>query len=141
MRLPLSSISPDPTVLAYELRTERERNNHSLSFGNPSDGTINLIGAWATATFTANDQTQTFTHNLGVPTNTAGTPNVAWTVMGWRHSGTTAAGTPLSLEFVTGASVTANAIDLTLRSGAARTINGVADQMYVVVWIVPTGVW
>ena len=82
---------------------------------NQPNGTVeNTEGSWVRVTFTAAALTQTCTHNLGAnmePTPT--TPNVYWSERGKRR-GAADVGIPFHLEYISGGSITANSIDLTL---------------------------
>jgi hypothetical protein len=99
--------------------------NREIEFGNPADpDAANIRGSWAEGTFTAVDTATTFTHNLEIPTNSGGTPNVRWKKAMIRHDGVGASPGPLSIEFVDGDTVTTTTIQLTLRSAGTRTIDG-----------------
>ena len=86
---------------------------------------LNIEGAWVTLDIDTVDAVETFTHNLDVPVESAGVPNVNWLVFRLEHDGTLAAATSaLSISYETPDTVAVNEIDLRLYSDGVRTVDG-----------------
>lgn len=114
-----------------------------VGFGAPDDGSgdaagDNMLGTWATASFTALDTATTVTHNLGISTNAGATPNVRWLVFRVEHDGTGVVdGTPsISLQYETGDTVGTNDIELRAYCGGTRTV-GASNPITADLFFIP----
>ena len=123
--------------------------NRRISFGSDEngDGTPephNMLGTWVKATAVDPGAVITFSHNLGLQATSAVTPQVAWEIVCFKHSGAGAPavgvhGGALSLVYEGGV-VTANSIQLVLRTAGTRTIDG-PNPVTVLVFFAPVGNW
>jgi hypothetical protein len=118
--------SPDPaTPTALDALRPNGVKGHMLgSFVQVSIGTGDLDVAF------------TCTHNLNIPNKVAGGLNVGWVIVRAEHNGTGAGVTSsISVNYETGDTVTANAIDLRFYANA-RTVND-ANPIVFTLWFFP----
>lgn len=117
------------------------------SSGTDHNGTPdNILGAWAEAEFTSVGvgNPVTFSHNLGLPVQSADSPNVRWLFTNIRHSG---AGAPAAADTITlmyddaVCTTAADTIQLVCHAATGgRTIDG-SNPVKVSVFFVPVLQW
>ncbi len=121
-------------ALGHSLRQVIDVLNGQLGFGAPisadaptagDQAVDNLEGSWVTKVFDTLDAVETCTHNLDVPVNSAGTPNVRWLLFGIEHDGNSAtSASAVSISYETGDTVAVNEIDLRAYSSSGRVVDG-----------------
>ena len=79
----------------------------------------------------------TCTHNLNIPNRVAGGLNVGWTPVRFEHDGNTVdAASTISVNYRTGDTVTANAIDLRFYASGTRVVSD-AHPIIATLWFFP----
>lgn len=112
-----------------------------LSFGTPNQPRLgipskHLYGVFVEQTFTALNSATSFAHNLDLQAPT-GKVNVRWLPFMIQHDNTAAgAGDTVTILFVTGDAISANAISLRAFAGGARTVDG-THPLKVTLWFMP----
>ena len=125
---PLDPNNDQSVVLAGDMTAAQPHN------GRPG----NIFGSWVEKEITTSSTAIVFDHNLEIPVINSEV-NVRWRT-NFRHSGAGLAVGAMTLEFQDGDTVGENSIELRLRVGGTRTVNG-ANPVRVSVHFIPVTRW